>query len=76
MRNGRRYLLPNGTCVTATSIGSGWLLLGPGGAEYRITDAGAIVRGHWALPPGATAPVLQLSPTDWWLTDLQPLPED
>ena len=74
LRNGGAYLLPDGTRVTATNLGpgGGWLLVGPGGAEYRLTDAGAIARAHWALPEGATAPVLHLSPTDWWRTDLRP----
>ena len=76
LRNGGVYLLPDGTRVTATRIASGWLLVGSGGSEYRLDDAGAILRARWALPAGATAPVLQLSPTDWWRTDLRPLPQD
>ena len=72
LRNGGVYLLPDGTRLTATRIGAGWLLVGPGGAEYRLADTGAIARAHWALPRGATAPVLRLSPTDWWRTDLRP----
>jgi hypothetical protein len=72
LRNGGVYLLPDGTRVTATNLGTGWLLVGPGGAEYRLTDAGAIARARWALPANAPAPVLRLAPTDWWRTDLRP----
>ena len=73
LRNGGTYLLPDGTRLTATKLGpGGWLLVGPGGAEYRLTTAGAIARAHWALPGGARAPVLRLAPTDWWRTDLRP----
>ena len=73
LRNGGVYRLPDGTRVTATNLGpgAGWLLVGWGGAEYRLTEAGAIARAHWALPAGARAPVLRLSSTDWWRTDLR-----
>ena len=74
LRNGGAYLLPDGTRVTATRIGGSWLLVGPGGAEYRLTDAGVLARARWVLPPGATAPALRLAPTEWWLTDLRPAP--
>jgi hypothetical protein len=76
LRNGGAYLLPDGTRVRATHIGSSWLLLGRGGAEYRLTEVGAIARAHWARPRGGGAPVLRLSPTDWWRTDLRPATED
>ena len=73
LRDGGAYLLPDGTRLVATRAGTGWLLVGAGGVEYRLTDAGAVARAHWALPQGAAAPVLRLSPTDWWRTDLRPV---